>query len=115
MLRNSSSWHFPGLGRPVEDWLRDVAEGRGPARPEVMRATLIDSDLYLQVLLGQAVAGLSVVAITDYGVGILGYLVKGLPGLPGLPVDATSLMALAIAPVAGLVWWKVRRARRKLE
>ncbi len=64
-----------------------------------------------QVLLGQAVEGLSVVAITYYGVGILGYLLKG---IPGLPFDATALMATAIAPVAVLVWWKVRRARRKL-
>lgn len=63
-----------------------------------------------QVLLGQAVEGLSVVAITYYGVGILGYLFKG---IPGLPADPTALMAGAIAPVAVLVWWKVRHARRK--
>ena len=64
-----------------------------------------------QVLLAQAVEGLSIVAITYYAVGLIGYAVKG---VPGLPVDPKLLMAVAIVPVAALVWWTVRRARRKL-
>ncbi|WP_172294975.1 ATP-binding protein [Pseudoruegeria sp. HB172150] len=44
-----------GLGRPVEDWLRDVSEGRGGTQAEVVRATMPQKDVYLQVALGRMV------------------------------------------------------------
>ncbi len=46
-----------GLGRPVEDWLRDVSEGRVSMRAEVVRATLPQKEVYLQVALGRMVEG----------------------------------------------------------
>ncbi|PRX38097.1 two-component system, cell cycle sensor histidine kinase and response regulator CckA [Meinhardsimonia xiamenensis] len=38
-----------GLGRPVEEWLLDIAEGRGVTRPEVVRATRHEKEVYLQI------------------------------------------------------------------
>ncbi|MEM6695717.1 MAG: ATP-binding protein [Pseudomonadota bacterium] len=46
-----------GLGRPVEDWLRDVYEGRGVMKAEVVRATQPQKDVYLQVALGRMLSG----------------------------------------------------------
>ena len=46
-----------GLGRPVEEWLRDVSEGRGGNQAEVVRATRPQKDVYLQVALGRMVDG----------------------------------------------------------
>lgn len=42
-----------GLGRPVADWLADASAGRGAARPEVVRAARIDSEVFLQIALGR--------------------------------------------------------------
>ncbi len=42
---------FEGLGRPVSDWLADVAQGRIPGGTEVLRARLPGEDLFLQVTL----------------------------------------------------------------
>jgi len=44
-----------GLGRPVDEWLLDITEGRGAGRTEVVRATLPTQDVYLQVALGRMV------------------------------------------------------------
>ncbi|MDF0599431.1 ATP-binding protein [Psychromarinibacter sp. C21-152] len=46
-----------GLGRPVEEWLRDVSDGRGTTQAEVVRATRPQKDVYLQVALGRMVDG----------------------------------------------------------
>ncbi|WP_238475668.1 hybrid sensor histidine kinase/response regulator [Rhodophyticola sp. CCM32] len=42
-----------GLGRPVDDWLRDTLEERIPHRPEVVRAKRRDKDCFLQITLGR--------------------------------------------------------------
>ncbi len=42
-----------GLGRSVKDWLMDAADGRGLGRPEFVRASVPDKELYLQVTLGR--------------------------------------------------------------
>lgn len=42
-----------GLGRPVEDWIRDTLEERIPNRPEVVRAKRRDEDCFLQITLGR--------------------------------------------------------------
>ncbi len=44
-----------GMGRPVDEWLLDVSEGRGTNRTEVVRATRPTQDVYLQVALGRMV------------------------------------------------------------
>lgn len=66
----------------------------------------------LQLRLQATVEGLSVAAISYYVVGLVGYLLKGAhdAGLPGDP----SLVTAAIVPVVVLlVWWVVRRIRRR--
>ncbi|WP_236549763.1 hybrid sensor histidine kinase/response regulator [Profundibacterium mesophilum] len=42
-----------GLGRPVSEWLGDAFAGRGLHRPEVVRASLAPSELFLQITLGR--------------------------------------------------------------
>lgn len=44
-----------GMGRPVDEWLLDVSEGRGANRAEVVRATRPSQDVFLQVTLGRMV------------------------------------------------------------
>ncbi|KMW56865.1 sensory box histidine kinase/response regulator [Candidatus Rhodobacter oscarellae] len=44
-----------GLGRPIDEWLLDVSEGRGIGRTEVVRANRPEQDIYLQVSLGRLV------------------------------------------------------------
>ncbi len=44
-----------GLGRPIDEWLLDISEGRGVGRTEVVRATRPAQDVYLQVALGRMV------------------------------------------------------------
>jgi uncharacterized membrane-anchored protein len=67
----------------------------------------------LQLLLQETVEGLSVVAITYYLVGLLSYLAKaGKVLLPWLEPDLVAAAALPFALL--LVWWGVRRVRRRL-
>ena len=61
-----------------------------------------------QLLLQTAVEGLSVVAITYYGAGLVGYLAKGLKEA-GLPVTPEALVAFSIPVIALAVWWSARR------
>ena len=42
-----------GLGRPISEWLSDASEGRSLHKPEVLRATGREDELYLQVTLGR--------------------------------------------------------------
>nr|WP_232829311.1 ATP-binding protein [Tropicimonas sp. IMCC34043] len=44
-----------GLGRSVTDWLGEAAAGRGLGRPEFVRASTGDKELYLQFTLGRVV------------------------------------------------------------
>ncbi len=67
----------------------------------------------LQLRLQRTVEGLSVAAISYYVVGLFGYVVKGAKDA-GLPVDP-SLATAAFVPVAVLlIWWVVRRIRRRV-
>jgi len=67
----------------------------------------------LQIMLQATVEGLSVAAITYYIVSLFGYLVKGLHDAGVLRPDPT-LVTGAFVPVALLlVWWIVRRIRKK--
>jgi len=44
-----------GLGRPVGDWLADALAGRAEGRPEVLRVSDPDSEVFLQVTLARMV------------------------------------------------------------
>jgi uncharacterized membrane-anchored protein len=66
-----------------------------------------------QLRLQQTVEGLSVAAIAYYLVGLVGYAVKGL-NAGGVRLNPDVTVALAVPVVAGLVWWAVRRARRRI-
>jgi uncharacterized membrane-anchored protein len=52
-----------------------------------------------------------VIAIGYCGVGLVGYLLKGLEK-GGLPVDATLGRAIALPFVVGLAWLGLRRVKR---
>jgi uncharacterized membrane-anchored protein len=73
----------------------------------------MDRRAQLQHRLQETVEGLSVVAIGYYGVGLVGYLLKGLEK-GGLPVDAAIGMGIALPIVVGLAWLGIRRARKRL-
>ena len=42
-----------GMGRSVSDWLADAVACRGLVKPEFVRASLPDKDVYLQIVLGR--------------------------------------------------------------
>lgn len=67
----------------------------------------------LQLRLQETVEGLSVVAISYYVVGLVGYAAKGAKAA-GTPVDPDIAVLAALPLVVGLVWLGVRRLRRAL-
>lgn len=71
----------------------------------------MDRRARLQLMLQETVEGLSVAAITYYGVGLVAYLAKGLAAA-GLPVPTEIAAGLAVPIVAGLCWIGLRRVRR---
>ncbi|WP_407642354.1 ATP-binding response regulator [Aliiroseovarius halocynthiae] len=42
-----------GLGRPVSEWLREAHSGRHLGRSEIVRATRLDEDVFIQISLAQ--------------------------------------------------------------
>jgi uncharacterized membrane-anchored protein len=66
----------------------------------------------LQLRLQETVEGLSVVAISYYAVGLVGYAAKAAHAA-GLPVDTDVAIGLAIPLVLAGVWLMVRRIRRR--
>lgn len=69
---------------------------------------------HLQLRLQETLEGLSVLAMSYYLIGILGYLIKAAGHWVGI-TDPTMLLG-AVAPVALLgVWLRIRRLRRKLD
>ena len=66
---------FEGLGRPVADWLDDIASERSPSRSEVLRARLLEGEAFLQVTLRRIVE-------------------QGRPGILAVLQDATALKTL---------------------
>ena len=67
----------------------------------------------LQLRLQETVEGLSVVAISYYLLGLIGYLAKGLKAT-GLPVDYDLAGLIGLPVVMGAVWLGVRRLRRAI-
>jgi uncharacterized membrane-anchored protein len=66
----------------------------------------------LQLRLQATVEGLSVAAISYYVVGLLGYGVKAAHDA-GLPVDPNLATAALVPVVVLVIWWTVRRIRRR--
>ena len=73
----------------------------------------MDQRARLQLLLNEAVEGLSVVVITYYALGLIGYGLKSLKPVD-LGVDPDVVTGLAFPIVFALVWLNVRRLRKKL-
>ncbi|RLB36966.1 MAG: DUF3422 domain-containing protein [Deltaproteobacteria bacterium] len=68
----------------------------------------------VQLRLQQAVEGLSVVAMTYYLMGLLGYLYEGL-AWTGLPLDKKIGFAIAVPVVMLAVWKVIHGVRRRIE
>lgn len=71
----------------------------------------MNSRAKIQLRLQETVEGLSVVAISYYLLGILGYVAKGAKAA-GLPIDTEVAVFAGVPVVLGLVWIGVRRLRR---
>jgi uncharacterized membrane-anchored protein len=68
----------------------------------------MDRRAKLQLRLQQTVEGLSVVVLSYYSVGLVGYLLKALYAA-GLPLDPDLLTGLSIPFVVAAVWFGIRR------
>ena len=66
----------------------------------------------LQLRLQSTVEGLSVAAISYYVVGLFGYVVRGAHEA-GFPVDPGPATGAFVPVAAVLIWWVVRRIRRR--
>lgn len=67
-----------------------------------------------QLLLSQAVEGLSSIAITYYAVSLLSYFLKPIDKSGALPFSYMYIIALAVPAVLFTVWFAIRRLRLKL-
>ena len=67
----------------------------------------------LQLRLQHTVEGLSVAAISYYVVGLIGYLAKGASAWLGHAVAPEMVTAASVPVAVLLVWWALRRVRRK--
>ncbi len=65
----------------------------------------------LQLRLQETVEGLSIAAITYYGVGLVGYAVKGLKA-SGVEIDTDLATGISVPVVVILAAWSVRKIRR---
>ena len=74
----------------------------------------MDRRAQAQLRLQQTVEGLSVIAGTYYGVGLVGYLVKLLPD-SHLPADISILQAASVPVIAFLIWWVFYRMHRVVD
>ncbi len=71
----------------------------------------MDRRAHLQLRLQETVEGLSVIAIGYYGVGLIGYALKGLEQ-GGVPIDATLGMGIALPFVLGFAWLGLRWVKK---
>jgi uncharacterized membrane-anchored protein len=94
------------------DLLRTRVDVERSAQNQALLASM-DRRADLQLRLQHTVEGLSVVAISYYGVSLAGHLLYPLTEATGL--SKGMLTAIVTLPVIALVWWMVRRIRRKIE
>jgi uncharacterized membrane-anchored protein len=73
----------------------------------------MDKRARLQLRLQETVEGLSVVAIGYYGVGLIGYLLKGFEA-GGWTLDANLGIGIAVPLVVGAAWLGLRHTKRRL-
>jgi len=73
----------------------------------------MDRRAHIQLRLQETVEGLSVIAIGYYGVGLIGYALKGLED-GGVPINATLAMGIAVPLVLGFAWLGLRRVKKHL-
>lgn len=73
----------------------------------------MDRRAHVQLRLQETVEGLSVVAISYYLLGLVGYVAKGAKAA-GLPVNPDVAVMVGLPVVLGLVWIGVRRLRAAL-
>ncbi|MCG5500590.1 DUF3422 family protein [Ectothiorhodospira lacustris] len=73
----------------------------------------MDRRAKLQLRLQETVEGLSVIAIGYYGVGLVGYLLKGLES-QGLPINANLGMGIAMPIVVLSAWFFLKRVKKRL-
>jgi uncharacterized membrane-anchored protein len=93
-----------------------LLRARVEVRLQEQNRSLLDSmdrRARLQLRLQETVEGLSVVAISYYGLGLVGYLLKGLAEV-GLPVDPVLGAMLALPLVVGAAWIGLKRTKRRL-
>ena len=95
------------------DLLRTRVNVQLEAQNQALLASM-DRRARLQLRLQETVEGLSVVAISYYVVGLLGYVLKGFDGAAGLPLASGTVLALATPVVVGGVWLGLRGLRRRL-
>jgi len=74
----------------------------------------MDRRAWLQLRLQETVEGLSVIAISYYGVGLIGYLLKGAAVGNGLPIDPGLAQALAVPIVIVGAWLGLRHTKRRV-
>jgi uncharacterized membrane-anchored protein len=92
-----------------------VEQRREQGNQELLRA--LAHRQHLQLRLQQTVEGLSVVAISYYTLGLVGYLAKGakaLPWLEPLHIQPDLVVGLVAVPVVLAVAWSVRQLRKHL-
>ncbi len=96
--------------------LASLLRARIETRIENQNAELLrsmDRSARMQLRLQQLVEGLSVVALSYYLLGLLGYLLKGSSHvIPGM--DAELLLAALVIPVVAIVWGVVRLLKKRL-
>jgi uncharacterized membrane-anchored protein len=73
----------------------------------------MDRRAQLQLRLQETVEGLSVIAIGYYGVGLVGYLLKGLEA-HGWLIHATYVTGLAAPLIVLVAWLGIRRMKERL-
>ena len=95
----------------IGDLLRTRVDVERSAQNQALLASM-DKRADLQLRLQHTVEGLSVVAISYYAVSLASYLLY--PLTTAIGISKGMLTAAVTLPVVGLVWWMVRRIRRKL-
>ncbi|WNK00137.1 DUF3422 domain-containing protein [Thalassospiraceae bacterium LMO-JJ14] len=108
------------LSRRIETLSRRVARASDLLRTRVDVALeaqnrdllqSMDRRAKLQLRLQQTVEGLSVVAISYYLLGLLGYIVKGVHETAPVEFETDVVIMALMVPVIAAVWWGVHRIR----